>query len=87
MGHELEMHPPLAIFTVMVGGATGGIIGLPAMFHAFLKCSNPSKLQELADSRSARDLLTCGQKWLTCFTPFSPKSNASVCRLACLERQ
>jgi hypothetical protein len=38
--------------------------------NAFLKCSNPSKLQELADSLSARDLLTCGQKWLTRFTPF-----------------
>ena len=38
--------------------------------NAFLKCSNPSKLQELADSLSARDLLTCGQKWLTHFTPF-----------------
>jgi hypothetical protein len=38
--------------------------------NAFLKCSNPNKLQELADSLSARDLLTCGQKWLTRFTPF-----------------
>jgi predicted PurR-regulated permease PerM len=28
MGHELEMHPLLAIFTVMVGGAVGGIIGI-----------------------------------------------------------
>jgi predicted PurR-regulated permease PerM len=28
MGHELEMHPLLAIFTVMVGGAIGGIIGI-----------------------------------------------------------
>ncbi|HVN20180.1 MAG TPA: AI-2E family transporter, partial [Dongiaceae bacterium] len=28
MGHELEIHPLLAIFTVMVGGATGGIIGI-----------------------------------------------------------
>jgi hypothetical protein len=38
--------------------------------NAFLKCSNPRRLQELADSLSARDLLTCGQKWLTRFTPF-----------------
>ncbi len=30
----------------------------------------PQRLQELADSLSAKDLLTCGQKWLACFTPF-----------------
>ena len=28
MGHELEIHPLLAIFTVMVGGAIGGIVGI-----------------------------------------------------------
>lgn len=28
MGQELEMHPLLAIFTLMVGGAVGGIIGI-----------------------------------------------------------
>jgi predicted PurR-regulated permease PerM len=28
MGHQLEMHPLLAIFTVMVGGAVGGIVGV-----------------------------------------------------------
>lgn len=28
MGHELEFHPLLAIFTVMVGGAVGGIVGI-----------------------------------------------------------
>lgn len=28
VGHELEMHPLLAIFTVMVGGAVGGIVGI-----------------------------------------------------------
>jgi hypothetical protein len=38
--------------------------------NAFLKCSNPARLQELADSLTARDLLTCGQKWLAIFTPF-----------------
>jgi hypothetical protein len=42
--------------------------------NAFLTCSNPSKLQELADSLSARDLLNCGQKWLTRFTPFFTES-------------
>ena len=26
--HELEIHPLLAIFTLMVGGAVGGIVGI-----------------------------------------------------------
>jgi len=26
-GHELELHPLLAIFTLMVGGAVGGLAG------------------------------------------------------------
>jgi hypothetical protein len=38
--------------------------------NAFLQCSNPARLQELADSLTARDLLQCGQKWLAAFTPF-----------------
>ena len=28
MGHELELHPLLAIFIMMIGGAVGGIIGI-----------------------------------------------------------
>lgn len=38
--------------------------------NAFLKCGNFTRLQEIADSLTARDLLACGQKWLTAFTPF-----------------
>jgi hypothetical protein len=38
--------------------------------NAFLRCSNPARLQELADSLTARDILICGQKWLATFTPF-----------------
>lgn len=38
--------------------------------NAFLKCANPARLQELADSLTTRDLLQCGQKWLAAFTPF-----------------
>jgi hypothetical protein len=38
--------------------------------NAFLKCGNPARLQELADSLTAGKLLTCGQKWLAVFTPF-----------------
>jgi predicted PurR-regulated permease PerM len=28
MGRELEIHPLLALFTVMIGGAVGGIVGI-----------------------------------------------------------
>jgi hypothetical protein len=38
--------------------------------NAFVKCSNPKQLQELADSLTAKDLLTCGHQWLAYFTPF-----------------
>jgi hypothetical protein len=38
--------------------------------NAFLKCATPKRLQELADSLTARDLVTCGQKWLAQLTPF-----------------
>jgi hypothetical protein len=42
--------------------------------NAFLKCTHPEKLQELADSLTAHDLLSCGQKWLACLTPFFKES-------------
>ena len=38
--------------------------------NAFSICSDAKRLQELSDSLSARDLLTCGQKWLASCTPF-----------------
>ena len=38
--------------------------------NAFLKCSHPDRLQELADSLTTRDILHCAQKWLATFTPF-----------------
>jgi hypothetical protein len=38
--------------------------------NAFLACAHPARLQALADSLTARDLLQCGQKWLAAFTPF-----------------
>jgi hypothetical protein len=38
--------------------------------NAFLKCGNPQRLQALADSLTARDLSSCGEKWLSRFTPF-----------------
>jgi hypothetical protein len=42
--------------------------------NAFLKCSQPQQLQELADSLTAHDLLSCGQKWLAALTPFFTQS-------------
>ena len=33
-------------------------------------CSDPARLQELADSLTARDIDRCVQKWLRAFTPF-----------------
>ena len=38
--------------------------------NAFLRCSAPQRLQELADTLSAEDLSSCGLKWLARFTPF-----------------
>jgi hypothetical protein len=47
--------------------------------NAFLSCTHPQKLQELADSLSAHDLLSCGQKWLACLTPFFKESERKSC--------
>src|ERR1700680_5296210 len=38
--------------------------------NAFRKCAAPQRLQELANSLTAEDLLNCGQKWLAFFRPF-----------------
>src|SRR5262247_855388 len=38
--------------------------------NAFLKCAAPKRLQELADSLTPQDLVSCGQKWLARLTPF-----------------
>jgi hypothetical protein len=38
--------------------------------NAFMGCAEPRRLQELADELTPRDLVSCGQKWLACFTPF-----------------
>ena len=38
--------------------------------NAFVKCSQPTRLQELADSLVPRHLIACGQKWLAALTPF-----------------
>ena len=38
--------------------------------NAFLGCAEPRRLHEFADELTPRDLVSCGQKWLACFTPF-----------------
>jgi hypothetical protein len=50
--------------------------------NAFLSCRTPAKLQELADSLSARDLASCADKWLTRFTPFftAQERTQAACR-------
>src|SRR5271169_844461 len=45
-------------------------IGFQQTSNAFLRCRDPKRLQELADSLTARDLLLSGRKWLNSFTPF-----------------
>jgi hypothetical protein len=47
--------------------------------NAFLRCSHPQKLQQLADSLTAHDLSSCGQKWLACLTPFFKESERKSC--------
>ena len=45
----------------------------------FLRCGHPGRLQELADSLTAQDLLHCGQKWLAALTPFfTPRERQSA---------
>ena len=38
--------------------------------NAFLTCSDPMRLQQLADVLTPRDLARCAQTWLRAFTPF-----------------
>jgi hypothetical protein len=45
-------------------------IGFKQCSNAFLKCTAPHRLQELANSLTHRDLVTCGHEWLTHLTPF-----------------
>ena len=45
-------------------------IGFKQLANAFLKCAAPDRMQELANSLTPRDLVTCGQKWLAHLTPF-----------------
>src|ERR1700758_5255558 len=40
--------------------------------NAFLKCGNPARLEQLADSLTAHDLLQCGQKWLPASSVLRP---------------
>jgi hypothetical protein len=52
--------------------------------NAFLRCSDPKRLQQLADSLLPYDLITCGQKWLTYLVPFFTAKERS--RTGCQRR-
>jgi hypothetical protein len=49
--------------------AQRGIRFLPCA-NAFLRCSDPPQLQQLADSLRSQDITRCAQKWLTYLVPF-----------------
>lgn len=38
--------------------------------NAFVRCAEPERLQQLANSLAPSDLVSCGQKWLARLTPF-----------------
>jgi hypothetical protein len=74
---ELETGRPrtdayIVYLFLMLRGFNGGCKDQHA--RLLLKCSHPHKLQELADSLTAHDLSSCGQKWLACLTPFFKES-------------
>jgi hypothetical protein len=47
--------------------------------NAFLACSDPTRLQQLADSLSAGDLERCARKWLRALVPFFTPTERRVC--------
>jgi hypothetical protein len=47
--------------------------------NAFLQCSDPGRLQTLADSLTTRDLERCGTKWLRALVPFFTPTERRVC--------
>ncbi len=52
--------------------------------NAFVHCSDPKRLQQLADSILPYDVITCGQKWLACLVPFFTTKERA--RAACQHR-
>src|SRR3981189_903854 len=71
------MPPPLLLlqdisvtFEVTRPASGRGLRGFEQCSNAFRNCAAPKRLQELADSLTAEDLLSCGQRWLARFTPF-----------------
>jgi hypothetical protein len=45
-------------------------IGFTQTQNAFRRCQDPDVLQQLADSLSGHDLITCGNKWVSRLVPF-----------------
>jgi hypothetical protein len=54
----------------LAGQLTAEGISFRQCGNAFLACSDPTRLQHLADSLTPRNLARCAQKWLRAFTPF-----------------
>ena len=50
--------------------------------NAFLTCSDPARLQALADSLTAHDIDRCAQKWLRAFTPFFTPTERRTAQLS-----
>lgn len=75
LGHELEIHPLLAIFTLMAGGAIGGLVGV------YLPCLSlrPCGLSG-ADSRHPRHT-THGQR--PSFRSPKVAKDARICGCLC----
>src|SRR3981189_3731021 len=79
------MPPPLLLLQdisvtfEVTGPASGrGLRGFEQCSNAFRNCAGPKRLQELADSLTAEDLLSCGQKWLARFTPVFHRKRAQT---------
>jgi hypothetical protein len=45
-------------------------IGFQQSKNAFRRCQDPERLQQLADSLTAEDILTCGHRWVKELVPF-----------------
>jgi len=48
--------------------------------NAFVSCSDPTRLQQLADALTPRDLDRCAAKWLRGLVPFFTPTERPVCR-------
>src|ERR1700747_318330 len=50
--------------------------------NAFLRCGRPERLQALADTLTAEDLSSCGEKWLALLHPVLQRTRAPASGLS-----